>query len=217
LTTTRLKHDPAQESGDFIASTESSSQSASGGRQSPEYFGEFSASSESSSQSASGGRQSPEYFGDFSASSESSSQKRVARPYALRYQTVRGESENRHKELKRELPVDRLSDHRFLANYFRLLMHALAYNLLVRQRRLIADPPAVVRELDEDVAPPAESHRRLMLVEQRRQMNNPGWGDFAAQPDPATLHYPVAPNLCRILARERYKVVRARRARSKGA
>ena len=38
-----------------------------------------------------------------------------------------GESENRHKELKRELHGDRLSDHRFLANDFRLLMHALAY------------------------------------------------------------------------------------------
>ena len=47
----------------------------------------------------------------------------------------RGESENRHKEIKKELHGDRLSDHRFMANYFRLLMHALAYNLLVRQRQ----------------------------------------------------------------------------------
>ena len=54
----------------------------------------------------------------------------------------RGESENRHKELKSELHGDRLSNHRFMANYFRLLMHALAYNLLVRQRQWIADPPA---------------------------------------------------------------------------
>ena len=30
----------------------------------------------------------------------------------------RGESENRNKELKRELQADRLSDHRFMANYF---------------------------------------------------------------------------------------------------
>src|SRR3954451_8764845 len=36
----------------------------------------------------------------------------------------RGESENRNKELKRELHADRLSDHRFLANYFRLYLHA---------------------------------------------------------------------------------------------
>jgi pyruvate/2-oxoglutarate dehydrogenase complex dihydrolipoamide acyltransferase (E2) component len=52
----------------------------------------------------------------------------------------RGESENRHKELKLELHADRLSDHRFVANYFRLMMHSLAYNLLVRQRQFIALP-----------------------------------------------------------------------------
>ena len=53
----------------------------------------------------------------------------------------RGESENRNKELKCELQADRLSDHRFLANYFRLAMHTLAYNLQVRLRRLVAAPP----------------------------------------------------------------------------
>lgn len=52
----------------------------------------------------------------------------------------RGESENRHKELKLELHGDRLSNHRFVANYFRLMMHSLAYNLLVRQRQFIALP-----------------------------------------------------------------------------
>jgi hypothetical protein len=65
----------------------------------------------------------------------------------------RGESENRHKELKRELHGDRLSDHRFMANYFRLLMHALAYNLLVRQRQWIADPPAPAQEVSDDSPP----------------------------------------------------------------
>jgi hypothetical protein len=54
----------------------------------------------------------------------------------------RGESENRNKELKRGFCADRLSDHRFMANYFRLYLHVLAANLLVRIRRLIADPPA---------------------------------------------------------------------------
>jgi hypothetical protein len=54
----------------------------------------------------------------------------------------RGESENRNKELKCELSADRLSDHRYLANCFRLHMHTLAYNLLVRLRKLVADPPA---------------------------------------------------------------------------
>src|SRR5262245_44307005 len=54
---------------------------------------------------------------------------------------LRGESENRNKELKCGLAMDRLSDHRFLANYFRLYLHAAAMNLLVRLRREIADPP----------------------------------------------------------------------------
>jgi len=56
--------------------------------------------------------------------------------------TARGESENRNKELKRSFCADRLSDHRFMANYFRLYLHVLAANLLVRVRRLVADPPA---------------------------------------------------------------------------
>jgi hypothetical protein len=53
---------------------------------------------------------------------------------------ARGESENRNKEFKCDLAMDRLSDHRFLANYFRLYLHAAAMNLLVRLRRFIADP-----------------------------------------------------------------------------
>jgi hypothetical protein len=52
----------------------------------------------------------------------------------------RGESENRNKEFKCDLAMDRLSDHRFVANYFRLYLHAAAMNLLVRLRRFIAEP-----------------------------------------------------------------------------
>jgi hypothetical protein len=52
----------------------------------------------------------------------------------------RGESENRNKEIKCDLAMDRLSDHRFVANYFRLYLHAVAMNLLVRLRRFIAEP-----------------------------------------------------------------------------
>ena len=63
----------------------------------------------------------------------------------------RGDSENRNKEIKCGLEMDRLSDHRFLANLFRLYLHALALNLLVRLRRLVADPmpvePLVVEPL----------------------------------------------------------------------
>jgi hypothetical protein len=53
----------------------------------------------------------------------------------------RGESENRNKELKVGLLADRLSDHRYFANLFRLYLHTTAYNLLVRMRQEVADPP----------------------------------------------------------------------------
>lgn len=47
--------------------------------------------------------------------------------------------ENRNKELKRGLCADRLSDHRFLANYFRLQLHASSLNLLVLLRRTVRE------------------------------------------------------------------------------
>lgn len=53
----------------------------------------------------------------------------------------RGESENRNKELKAGLQADRLSDHRYFANLFRLYLHTAAYNLLVRMRHAVVDPP----------------------------------------------------------------------------
>jgi hypothetical protein len=53
----------------------------------------------------------------------------------------RGESENRNKEIKCGLEADRLSDHRYLANLFRLYLHTAALNLLVRLRNQVADPP----------------------------------------------------------------------------
>ena len=49
-----------------------------------------------------------------------------------------------------DLAMDRLSDHRFVANSFRLYLHAAAMNLLVRLRRFIAEP------LPAPLAPPAE-------------------------------------------------------------
>lgn len=52
----------------------------------------------------------------------------------------RGESENRNKELKCDLQIDRLSDHRFAANLFRLYLHSAAYNLLVRLRQEVSAP-----------------------------------------------------------------------------
>jgi len=51
----------------------------------------------------------------------------------------RGEPENWLKDLKNALEADRLSDHRFWANAFRLLMHAAAYWLLDTLRRWLID------------------------------------------------------------------------------
>jgi hypothetical protein len=68
----------------------------------------------------------------------------------------RGESENRNKELKCGLLADRLSDHRYMANCFRMYLHSLAANLLVSLRQTIADPPAEERfgrYLDQDAVP----------------------------------------------------------------
>ena len=46
----------------------------------------------------------------------------------------RGESEQRMDELKNGLKMDRLSCHRFMANFFRLLLHTAAMNLLAAAR-----------------------------------------------------------------------------------
>jgi hypothetical protein len=43
---------------------------------------------------------------------------------------LRGESEHRMDEMKNGLHMDRLSCHRFMANFFRLLLHTAAMNLL---------------------------------------------------------------------------------------
>ena len=88
--------------------------------------------------------------------------------------TDRGESENRNKELKDGLAADRLSDHRYFANLFRLYLHTVAYLLLVRMRHVVADPPSTPTE---DV--PAEAlagHRRRAWHNQRREHDPLGEG-----------------------------------------
>jgi hypothetical protein len=79
----------------------------------------------------------------------------------------RGESENRNKEFKCDLAMDRLSDHRFVANYFRLYLHAAAMNLLVRFRRQVALP--VSRRPPEATATEAERRRHF----RRRRQTDP--------------------------------------------
>jgi Transposase DDE domain group 1 len=61
---------------------------------------------------------------------------RAAKVFA--FYNDRGECENRIEEFKNGFHADRLSCHRFLANAFRLLLHAFAYNLvnLFRLRQL---------------------------------------------------------------------------------
>lgn len=83
----------------------------------------------------------------------------------------RGESENRNKELKCGLAADRLSDHRYFANLFRLYLHTAAYNLLVHMRHLIEVP------LPEDPTPevPVEAlaGRSRRAYHNRRRAHDP--------------------------------------------
>jgi hypothetical protein len=73
----------------------------------------------------------------------------------------RGESENRNKELKIDLCGGRLSDHRFLANLFRLLLHSSALNLMIHLRRSLPETMLPETMLPETMLPetmlPAES------------------------------------------------------------
>lgn len=82
---------------------------------------------------------------------------------------MRGESENRNKELKCGCAMDRLSDHRFLANYFRLYLHGAALNLLVRFRQAVRIPevPAESSELPVEALVGAERTRHFRLRRQR--------------------------------------------------
>jgi hypothetical protein len=88
--------------------------------------------------------------------------------------TERGESENRNKELKQGLKADRLSDHRFLANSFRLYLHAAAHNLLVQLRREVSQNPTPCQLGMNDQLPAetlAGSRRRTYF--NRRRASDP--------------------------------------------
>lgn len=62
--------------------------------------------------------------------------------------TERGETENRIKDLKVALKADRLSCHRFVANQFRLLLHAAAYWLMDTLRKKLVDEGIERMQLD---------------------------------------------------------------------
>jgi hypothetical protein len=88
----------------------------------------------------------------------------------------RGESENRNKELKCELKADRLSDHRYMANLFRLMMHTLAYNLLVRLRQLVEAPPVPPRLESELPLEARTTWQKRQYFNQRRKADPLGEG-----------------------------------------
>lgn len=91
----------------------------------------------------------------------------------------RGESENRNKELKCGLHADRLSNHRFLANYFRLYLHCLAANLLSQLRQAVASPPEP--PVESELPPEARAGR-----ERRRWFNHRREQDPLGEGHPAT-------------------------------
>jgi hypothetical protein len=92
---------------------------------------------------------------------------------------MRGESENRNKELKIELHAGRLSDHRFLANFFRLYLHAAALNLLVRMRHTVVGPAPTSAEVGSPDGLPTEAldePMRRKFFNKRRERDPLGGG-----------------------------------------
>lgn len=83
----------------------------------------------------------------------------------------RGESEQRMDELKNGLHLDRLSCHRFLANFWRLLLHVGAYNLLnaLRDHEVVpvelrrAQPATWRSKLIKVAATVVQSTRRVVV------------------------------------------------------
>ncbi len=108
---------------------------------------------------------------------------------------ARGDHENMIKELKLDLKADRLSCPRFEANAFRLLLAALAYQLLVLFRRRLRNPSlrrATAGTLRERLfkvgALITESTRRFVIHLSSSWPNRPllqqAMADICAQPPP---------------------------------
>ena len=86
--------------------------------------------------------------------------------------TCRSVPENQNKELKCGLSTDRLSDHRYMANLFRLYLHVQAHNLLIRIRREIAAPPQPLPD-DDDIPVEALSGRACKQFANLRRRADP--------------------------------------------
>jgi hypothetical protein len=115
---------------------------------------------------------------------------RADAPLALYgWYVARGEAENRIKDFKRACHADRLSCHRFLANQFRLLLHAAAYWLLDTLRRWLADAGAARTQLDtlrtRLLKVGGRVYQRAARVRLRLATGHPGqplWALLAARP-----------------------------------
>jgi hypothetical protein len=123
---------------------------------------------------------------------------RTEAPLALYdYYVDRGEPEGWIKDLKRACFADRLSCHRFVANQFRLLLHAAAYCLLAALRRWLGQRGVPRQQLDtlrrdllkiggwvgEHVVPVA--HLTLTRVQLHLAASHPAeplWRHLAARP-----------------------------------
>ena len=90
------------------------------------------------------------------------------------YYTDRGQTENFIKAFKNHLSMDRLSCHRFLANQFRLLLHALAYQMFVRLRDYLYGTPWQKLEIET-------LRRRLLKIGARiRQTTRRIWAHLSS-------------------------------------
>lgn len=118
--------------------------------------------------------------------------------------TMRGESENRNKELKRGLCADRLSDHRFMANFFRLYLHTAALNLLTRVRRTVSQNPSLAA-LGLPVDLPKES---LSPENRKRYFNRRRQADPLGEGHPATWRTRLIKVAAEVLTSARRVVVR---------
>ena len=74
--------------------------------------------------------------------------------------------------MKQELSAGRLSDHRYMANLFRLYLHCAAYNLLARLRNHVADSPASAPPSLHIPPPPAQLPTAALDEPQRRRYFN---------------------------------------------
>lgn len=101
--------------------------------------------------------------------------------------TNRGQTENFIKAFKNHLSMDRLSCHRFLANQFRLLLHALAYQMFVRLRDYLYGTPWQKLEIET-------LRRRVLKIGARvRQSTRRIWVHLSsAFPEQALFHLVLA-------------------------